>query len=1030
MLNALIAGALRHRAVVLVGAVLLLLAGGWSASRMPVDVFPDLTAPTVTVLAEAHGMAPEEIETLVTMPIETAMNGATGVRRVRSSTARGISVIWVEFDWGTDILRDRQVVAERLQTVTSTLPDGVAMPQLAPVSSVMGEVLMIGLTGGANEMELRDAADWVVRRRLLAVPGVAQVIPIGGEVREYQVLIDIDRMQATGASLHDVLETAAAASRSASGGIYVDRGQEVAIRGLGRARTTEDLGAAVVRVEDGVPILLRDVATVQVGPAPRLGTGSVDGTPGVVLSIQKQPGTSTLELTDAITAELAAIRTALPDDITIHQDLFRQADFIDVAIGNMLEALRDGAVLVVVVLFLFLWNFRTTLISLSAIPLSLVVALLTLQALGISINTMTLGGLAIAIGALVDDAIIDVENVYRRLRENRQLPESERRTAIDIVFTASIEIRASIVNATLVIAVVFLPLFFLSGVEGRLLRPLGIAYVVALAASLAVAVTVTPVLCALLLPNSAGVLENREGRLLTILRRWYGEVLARIIARPRPVLVAALALFIVAAAAVPFLGSAFLPEFNEGALTVNFVTVPGTSLPEADAMGRRVEQILLEQPEVVHTDRRQGRAELDEHAQGSNAAEIDVVLTPGADRDALNERLRDAFTTLPGTNITIGQPIGHRIDHLLSGTRANLAVKLFGPDLYELRRVGGQIRDAMATVNGVVDLQLEQQADVPQLRITPNRMNMAQAGVTPGYLAEVIDAAFGGESVGQVIDEGRRWEIVVRLPEAARTGIDAVGRLPVVTPAGMRVPLNQLAMVELLRGPNTISREQVQRKIVIQANVAGRDLGSTVEEVQQQVAALVTLPPGYRVEYGGQFESRAAAARTIALLSLAAVSVVLLILFTEFGSFRTALIAMINLPLSLIGGVAAVLLTDGIVSIASLVGFVTLFGIATRNGILLLSHYQALMGEGMSFDVAIRRGSEERLAPILMTALTAGLALVPLAMAAGEPGSELQAPLAVVILGGLLTATALNMIVLPATYAWLGERRSGLRAKA
>jgi CzcA family heavy metal efflux pump len=1027
MLNALILWALRHRAVVLAGAILLVLGGGWAASRMPVDVFPDLTAPTVTILAEAHGMAPEEIETLVTVPIETAMNGATGVRRVRSSTARGISVIWVEFDWGTDILRDRQIVTERLQTVSTVLPDGVALPQLAPVSSVMGEILMVGLTGGEDEMALRDAADWVVRRRLMAIPGVAQVIPIGGEVREYQVLIDSDRLYATGTTLQDVLVAASASSRSASGGIYVDRGQEVAIRGLGRVQSAEEIGLAVVRIRDGVPILLRDVATVQVGPAPRIGTGSIDGTSGVVLAVQKQPGASTLELTSGIMLELDMIQQALPHGITVHTDLFRQADFIEVAIGNMLEALRDGAVLVTVILFLFLWNVRTTLISLAAIPLSLVVALLALQALGISINTMTLGGLAIAIGALVDDAVIDVENVYRRLRENRLRPQAEQRSALEVVFEASVEIRASIVNATLVIAVVFLPLFFLSGVEGRLLRPLGIAYVVALFASLAVAITVTPVLCALLLPDSTGVLHNREGRLLTVLRGWYRRTLVRVLARPRRVIVASLVLLLGACAAVPFLGSAFLPEFNEGALTVNFVTVPGTSLPEADAMGRRIEQILLEQPEVTHTDRRQGRAELDEHAQGSNAAEIDVVLKPGADRDALNDRLRDAFTTLPGTNVTIGQPIGHRIDHLLSGTRANLAVKLFGPDLYELRRIGGQIRDAMTTVPGVVDLQLEQQADVPQLRITPDRMALAQAGVTPGYLAEVIDAALGGEPVGQVIDQGRRWEIVVRLPEDARTGPAAIGALPVATPSGVRVPLGELARVELLRGPNTISREQVQRKIVVQANVAGRDLGSTVAEVQQRVAEQIVLPSGYRVEYGGQFESRAAAASTIAWLSLGAIAVIMLILFTEFGSFRTALVAMINLPLSLIGGVVAVLLTDGIVSIASLVGFVTLFGIATRNGILLLSHYQALLAEGVSFEEAIARGSEERLAPILMTALTAGLALVPLALGAGEPGSELQAPLAIVILGGLLTATALNMVVLPAVYAWLGEGRSGLR---
>jgi CzcA family heavy metal efflux pump len=994
---------------------------------MPVDVFPDITAPTVTILAEAHGMAPEEIETLVTSPIEAAMSGATGVRRVRSSTARGISVIWVEFDWGTDVMRDRQVVSERLQSVAGTLPDGVPVPQLAPVSSVMGEILMIGLTGGDDAMALRDAADWVVRRRLLAVPGVAQVIPIGGAVREYQVLVNPDRLRASGISLHEVVAAATASSQSASGGVYIDRGQEVAIRGLGRARSAEEIGSAVVVARSGVPVLLRDVADVRVGPAPQLGTGSVDGDPGVVLAVQKQPGASTLELTAAIGSELDAIRTALPGNITIHDGLFRQADFIEVAVDNMITALRDGAILVTIVLFLFLWNVRTTLISLTAIPISIVVALLTLQALGISINTMVLGGLAIAIGALVDDAIIDVENVYRRLRENRLRPLTERRSALDVVFDASVEIRSSIVNATLVIAVVFLPLFFLSGVEGRLLQPLGVAYVVALGASLAVAVTVTPVLCLLLLPDSPGVVEDREGRLLTWLRTRYRRTLDRVLGRPSPVLLGAVALFAMACAAVPFLGSAFLPEFNEGALTVNMVTVPGTSLPEADELGRRVERILLEQPEVLRTDRRQGRAELDEHAQGSNAAEIDVVLTPDADRDALNERLRDAFTILPGTNVTIGQPIGHRIDHLLSGTRANLAVKLFGPDLHELRRLGAALRDAIATVPGIVDLQLEQQADVPQLRITPDRVAMAQAGITAGHLAEVIDVALAGEQVGQVIDEGRRWAIVVRLPEDARTGREAIAALQVATPGGDWAPLSAIARIELLRGPNIISREQVQRKIVVQANVAGRDLGSTVEEVQRRVAGEVVLPAGYRVEYGGQFESRTAAARTIALLSIAAFVLILLILHAEFGSIRVAAIAMANLPLALIGGVAAVALTDGIVSIASLVGFVTLFGIATRNGILLLSHYQSLLAEGVAFTEAIRRGAEERLAPILMTALTAGLALIPLALAAGEPGSELQAPLAVVILGGLLSATALNMVVLPAACAWLGERRSGLR---
>ncbi|MGH7578044.1 MAG: efflux RND transporter permease subunit, partial [Longimicrobiales bacterium] len=736
MLNRLIAASLRNRFLVLALAALLLVAGAYTAYRMPVDVFPDLTAPTVTVLTEAHGMAPEEVESLVSFPIETAVNGATGVRRVRSSTAQGISVVWVEFDWGTDIFRARQIVTEKLQTVGAQLPTGVAPPVLAPVSSVMGEIMMIGLSGPQPAMELRSVADWTIRRRLLAVPGVAQVIPIGGEVKQYQVLADPARMLATGVTLAEVVEAARGSNANASGGVFMSRGQEYVIRGLGRVHSVEEIANTVVAVRGGVPVLLGQVADVVIGPAPRFGAGSVDAEPAVVLAVQKQPGENTLELTERITAELASIQPTLPDGMNVHTELFRQADFISVAVENVIEALRDGALLVIIILILFLWNMRATAISVLAIPLSLVVAIFAMELLGITINTMSLGGMAIAVGALVDDAIIDVENVFRRLKLTRHRPAAERRPALRVIYDASREIRASIVNATFIIIVVFLPLFFLGGVEGRLLRPLGIAYVVAILASLVVAVTVTPVLCYFLLRRSRALEREGDTWLVSWLKARYRPVLERVLRRPRRVLAGAALSLGAAVAIVPFLGTAFLPEFNEGALTVSVVTVPGTSLDEADAIGRRVEDILLAHPAVRNTDRRQGRAELDEHAQGVNAAEIDVTLEEGIDKEGTLEELREQFTVIPGTNVTIGQPIGHRIDHMLSGTRANIAIKIFGPDLYELRQIGTRVRDAIQDVPGLADLQLEQQADVPQLRITPNRAAMARYGMTVGELAE------------------------------------------------------------------------------------------------------------------------------------------------------------------------------------------------------------------------------------------------------------------------------------------------------
>lgn len=1031
MMNALIKWSLQRRVIVLAAAMLLLATGAYTATRLPVDVFPDLTAPTVTVLAEAHGMAPEEVEALVAFPIETAVNGATGVRRVRTSISQGIAVVWVEFDWDMEIFRARQIVAEKLQTVAATLPDGIAPPVLAPVSSVMGEILMVGLAWSGDSapsleraMALRTQADWTLRRRLLALPGVAQVIPIGGEVKQYQVQPDVARMRAAGVTLADVLRAASGANVNASGGVYMDRGQEIVIRGVGRAHSVEDIGATVVTTRDGATITLSQVATVRVGAAPRYGDASVNALPGVVLAVQKQPGANTLDLTERINQELEAIQPTLPAGMQIETELFRQADFISVAIRNVVHALRDGALLVVVILALFLANARATAISLLAIPLSLAVAILAMQLLGLSINTMSLGGMAIAIGALVDDAIIDVENVLRRLRENAQRSFDERRAVFSVVYDASVEIRSSIVNATAIIIVVFLPLFFLGGVEGRLLQPLGFAYVVAILASLFVAVTVTPVLCAWLLPASAEREGGNESRVVTWLKLRYAYLLEGVLGAPRRTLAVALIALVATIASLPFLGTSFLPEFNEGALTVSVVTVPGTSLAEASAIGLRVERILKADSAVLNTDRRQGRADLDEHAQGVNAAELDVTLRADTNKEVLFERLRNEFASIPGTNVTIGQPIGHRIDHMLSGTRANIAVKIFGPDLQGLRTVGATVRDAIQDVPGVVDLQLEQQIDVPQLRLDADRAALAQYGLTPGDFAEVVDVAFNGEVVSQVLENGRSVDLVVRLPESDRLSAGAIAAVPIATPSGQLVPLSRVARVTMTRGPNTISRENVQRKIVVQANVAGRDLGSTVEEIRERISREVPMPAGYFVEYGGQFEAQAESTRTLLSLSLLAIAAIFLILYGEFKSARLAALVMTNLPLALIGGVAAVALTGGVVSIASLVGFVTLFGIATRNGILLVSHYRQLESEGVTKHESVRRGSLERLSPILMTALTAGFALIPLAFGGDKPGNELQTPMAIVILGGLISATALNMLVLPALYTLFGQHPS------
>ncbi len=1012
-----------NRLLVVIAAAGVLAYGTVQALESPIDVFPDLTAPTVTVVTEAHGLAPQEVETLVTFPIESAVNGATGVRRVRSSSGIGISIVWVEFDWGTDIYVARQIVNEKLQLVGAQLPPDIGPPTLAPISSIMGEILFVAIQSDRHKpMELRDTADWVVRRRLLALSGVAQVIPIGGEVRQYQIRVDPDRLRAFDVTLESVEQAVAQSNQNTTGGVFVRGGQESLIRGVGRVGSIADLERTVITVRDGSPILVGQVGRVEIGPAFKRGEGSSNGKTAVVIAIQKQPGANTLELTSRIDDELDEIQKTLPDGMTIERNKVRQADFIDTAVHNVAIALRDGAILVAVILFLFLFNVRTTLVSLMSIPLSLIVAIIAMRALGITINTMTLGGLTIAIGALVDDAIIDVENVFRRLRENRALPEDQRRPATDVIFDASREIRGSIVFATLIVMLVFLPLFFLTGVEGRLLVPLGLAYLIAIFASLVVALTVTPALCAYVLPRSKS-LAHGDSFVVRVLKRAYRPLLVRAFNHPRLVLIAAAALLAGAIAFVPFLGRTFLPEFNEGALTVGAVTLPGTSLAESDRLGRRVEEILLSFPEVVSTARRTGRAELDEHAQDVNAAEIDVRLRASErSKEEFLAELRSQLTTVPGVVCTIGGPIAHRIDHMLSGTRASIAIKLFGDDLTQLRASATQIQKVMEKIDGVVDLSLEQQVDVPQLAIVFDREAIARYGLRAGALAETIETAYAGSKVTEVLENQRTYAVVVRYGDDARANLDAIRNTVVDTPSGAKVPLRMLATIRDDVGPNTISRENVQRKIVVSANVGGRDLGSVIEDIRAAVDREVKLPSGYYVVYGGQFESERAASRTINLLGALVIVGIFLLLFLSFRSVRNALLIMVNLPLALIGGVVSVYFTSGVLSIASLVGFITLFGIATRNGIMMISHYEHLRThEGAPFDEAVLRGSMERLSPVLMTALCAGLALIPLVIAGGEPGNELQAPMGVVILGGLLSATALNMLVVPALYGWLAR---------
>lgn len=1019
MLNKILSISLQNRLLVLLAAVVLSVTGFYLARNMNVDVFPDLTAPTVTILTEAHGMESEEVERLVTYQLETAMNGSPNVRRIRSSSSAGISIVWVEFDWGTDIYKARQIVSERIPMVRENLPGGIGAPTMAPISSIMGEVMLLGVTSDSlSPMELRTLSDWQIRPRIKAIGGIANVVVIGGDYKQYQVFADPRKMKYYDVSLTELVEKVKEANTNAPGGVLNQYGNQYIIKGSGRAYDLEDLEEAVVKQVNGQSIKIKDVAEVQIGAADKIGDGSLNAQPAVILTISKQPDVNTLELTERLDEAIAELETSLPESVDIKSQIFRQADFIDASISNLNMTLLEGAFFVIIVLFSFLMNWRTTIISLLAIPISLLVTIIVLKWLGYTINTMSLGGMAIAIGALVDDAIIDVENVYKRLRENVRKPKAERQSVITVVRDASVEIRSSIIIATLIIIVSFVPLFFLGGMEGRLLEPLGIAFITSVLTSLVVAITVTPVLCSYLLKNEKMLKKQSEG---TKVERWlqknYANVLNRALQIPKTVITITVVAFLLSLAIFTQLGRSFLPEFNEGSMVISLVGPPGMSLEESNRTGKQVEQLLLEMPEVDVVTRRTGRAELDEHAQGVNAAEIDVPFTlDDKSKEEFFEDVREKLSIVPGVNITLGQPIAHRIDHMLSGTRANIAIKIFGPDLQQLYEIGKSVEENITPIDGLADVAVDQQIEVPQIKITPRRQILSAYGMTVGQLMEQVDIAFAGHEIGEIYEGQKYFDLVVRYGEDFRNSIENIKTALIGLPNGSQVPLEQVANVSSVSSPNTISREDVQRKIVVAANVQGRDLRSAVEEIQETVDSSVNIPEGYRVQYGGQFESESKASQMLMITSVLAVFVIFLLLYFEFSNMKLAFVVLINLPLALIGGILIVYFTSGVVSIASTIGFISLFGIATRNGILLVSRYEDLRKEGLIGYDLIKSGALDRLNPILMTAFTTGLALIPLALKGGEPGSEIQSPMAVVILGGLLSATILNLVVIPCVY--------------
>lgn len=1022
---------LKNRLLVLLGAVLIIFGGIFSSKQMDIDVFPDLTAPTVVVMTDAHGMAAEEVERLVSFPIETAVNGATNVRRVRSNSTTGFSFVWVEFDWGMDVFKARQIVSEKMVTLTESLPEGLT-PVLAPQSSVMGEIFFIGLQADSTSMmDLRTLADWVVKPAILATGGVSQVTVLGGDYKQYQILADPQRMERFGVTMDELESIGQTFSNNSAGGIINDFGNEYALRGMARTTNIEELGKSYITSCDGHPVVLSDVADVQLGSSVRTGSGSLNGHPAVILSISKQPNINTLSVTENIEKNLADIQKSLPADVKLDTHIFRQADFIQSSVSNVGRALLEGAVFVIIVLFLFLGNFRTTVISILAIPISLLATLIVLYLLGMDINTMTLGGMCIAIGSLVDDAIIDVENVYKRLRENHRLPKEERKSTFDTVFNASREIRGSIINATIIIMVAFVPLFFLSGMEGRLLKPLGITYIIALFMSLIVAMTLTPLLCKMMLTDEKYLLKNeKENWLSRKLSEGYQKSLQWVLSHRIPVLAGTGALLIAAIVIFMLMGRSFLPDFNEGSMTISAVTQPGVSLDVTEQLGTLMEQELLDIPEITSTARRTGRGELDEHSQSTNSCEIDVNFTLGdRDREEVFNEARARLNAIPGVAVTIGQPLGHRIDHMLSGTKAAIAIKLFGTDLSKMYMLGNDIKSAISDIEGLVDVSVEQQTETPQLHVRANRDAMARYGITMEEFNHFIELAFAGEKLADIYEGQRSFDVVLRLNKDYTNDIEGVRKALIDTKDGHKVPLEEIADIVSVGGPNNISRENVQRKLVVSANVSNRDVGSIVNDIQKRVDENIKLPEGYRIEYGGQFESARSASRTLTIATLVAIFIIFLLLYGQFKSVKLSSIIMVNLPLAMIGGIFAVFISSRTVSIPSIIGFITLLGIAVRNGVLLVSRYEHLQSEGHELSETILKGSIDRLNPILMTAITSALALIPLIINGDKSGNEIQSPMAIVVLGGLVTSTLLNIYIMPIMYEWYAKRTKGEEMK-
>ena len=1042
MLNKIIKFSLNNKLFILVASLLLIVAGLWSTNKMDIDVFPDLTAPTVVVMTDAHGMAPEEVERLVSFPIETAVNGATKVRRVRSTSMQGSSFVFVEFDWGMDQFKARQIVSEKMATLAEQLPEGIT-PVLAPQSSVMGEILFIGLQVDSTKVasgaqptsmqDLRTLAEWVVKPAILGTGGVSQVTIIGGDYKQYQIQADPIRMQAYNVTMDDLEKVGASLGSNSTGGVVRDYGNEFALRGLARTSDIDELGRSLVTMYNGHPIRLSDVAEVKVGNGIKQGYASSNAQPAIILSVSKQPNINTLKVTENIEQNLANIQKSFPTDVQMNTQIFRQADFISASVGNVGKALIEGAFCVIIILFLFLGSFRTTLISIIAIPISLLGTILVLHLIGLEINTMTLGGMCIAIGSLVDDAIIDVENVYKRLRQNHSLPKEERDSAYNVVFKGSSEIRSSIIHATFIIMITFVPLFFLSGLEGRMLKPLGIAYLIALMMSLIVAMTITPLLCKLMLSDDKYLdKQEKESRISAWMNRRYTKMLSWTMEHARPVIIAVALLLMVSVGLLFTMGRGFLPDFNEGSLTIAAVAKPGISLEESNRLGNLIEQELLSIPEVTTTSRRTGRGELDEHSQSTNGAEIDVnfMLSKRSKEEFMNE-VRTRLAAVPGIAVSVGQPLGHRIEHMVSGTQATIAIKIFGTDLNALYNIGNQIKSATADVEGLVDVNVEQQTEVPQLQIRPDRDKLAQYGISIEEFNHFVELAFEGEKLADIYEGQRSFDLVLKMNSSNTdqpVTIDEVKDALIDTYDGKKVPLSEVATIVSVGGPNTISRENVQRKLVVSANVSNRDALSVVDDIKEIVDSEIALPEGYRVEYGGQFESAKSASRTLLLAFVLALAVIYLLLYTEFRNLALSGIVLVNLPLALIGGVLAVRLTSGVLSIPAIIGFITLFGIATRNGILLIAKYQNLKNEmpESTLRERIAAGSKDRLNPIVMTALTTALSLIPMVLAADKAGNEIQAPMAIVVLGGLITSTLLNIFIVPVVYEWYAKKTDKL----